>query len=166
MSLDEGRRVDTFLFSSQDEGSAGGRPDKAKYDAGESLEFMGWWIGGMGADLLPPSRSEQDALRSQIDALQAKLVRSLSSLLPSALNPDANAPPQNDLKNKISASSNRGGPDHERKVAIRKELDALRGEQARMKGGRGKTLDQLKNMQDAMNKKVRRGESAALPLHG
>ncbi|BGP56760.1 hypothetical protein JCM8202_004466 [Rhodotorula sphaerocarpa] len=94
----------------KDEGSAGGRPDKAKYDA------------------------EQDALRSQIDALQAKL---------------------NDLKNKISASSNRGGPDHERKVAIRKELDALRGEQARMKGGRGKTLDQLKNMQDAMNKKVK-----------
>ncbi|GAA5873765.1 hypothetical protein JCM3774_000164 [Rhodotorula dairenensis] len=90
--------------------SSSGRPDKAKYDA------------------------EQDDLRSQIDAVQAKL---------------------NDLKNKISASSNRGGPDHERKVAIRKELDALRGEQARMKGGRGKTLDQLKNMQETMNKKVK-----------
>ncbi|POY76529.1 hypothetical protein BMF94_0370 [Rhodotorula taiwanensis] len=77
---------------------------------------------------------EQDSLRAEIDTLQAKL---------------------NDLKNKISASSNRGGPDHERKVAIRKELDSLRGEQARIKGGRGKTLDQLKNMQEAMNKKVK-----------
>ncbi|GAA5977283.1 hypothetical protein JCM10908_004923 [Rhodotorula pacifica] len=94
----------------KEEGSSNGRPDKSKYDA------------------------EQDDLRSQIDAVQAKL---------------------NDLKNKISASSNRGGPDHERKVAIRKELDTLRGEQARMKGGRGKTLDQLKNMQETMNKKVK-----------
>ncbi|KWU43483.1 hypothetical protein RHOSPDRAFT_19483 [Rhodotorula sp. JG-1b] len=96
--------------SKDEASSSNGRPDKAKYDA------------------------EQDDLRSQIDAVQAKL---------------------NDLKNKISASSNRGGPDHERKVAIRKELDTLRGEQARMKGGRGKTLDQLKNMQEAMNKKVK-----------
>ncbi|GAA5968357.1 hypothetical protein JCM8115_006528 [Rhodotorula mucilaginosa] len=96
--------------SKDEASSSNGRPDKAKYDA------------------------EQDDLRSQIDAVQAKL---------------------NDLKNKISASSNRGGPDHERKVAIRKELDTLRAEQARMKGGRGKTLDQLKNMQEAMNKKVK-----------
>ena len=101
--------------------------------------------------------AEQDDLRSQIDAVQAKLVRlavstratrDLQHVLTLAI-------VQNDLKNKISASSNRGGPDHERKVAIRKELDTLRGEQARMKGGRGKTLDQLKNMQEAMNKKVR-----------
>lgn len=64
-------------------------------------------------------------------------------------------PTQNDLRNKISASSNKGGPDHERKLAVRKELDALRAEQARLKGGRGKTLDQLKALQDALNRKVR-----------
>ncbi|BGP41768.1 multicopy suppressor of BFA (Brefeldin A) [Rhodotorula kratochvilovae] len=78
--------------------------------------------------------AEQDALRAEIDALQAK---------------------SNDLRNKISASSNKGGPDHERKLAVRKELDALRGEQARLKGGRGKTLDQLRTLQDAMNKKIK-----------
>ncbi|GAA5838678.1 hypothetical protein JCM9279_003825 [Rhodotorula babjevae] len=78
--------------------------------------------------------AEQDALRAEIDVLQAK---------------------SNDLRNKISASSNKGGPDHERKVALRKELDALRGEQARLKGGRGKTLDSLKTIQDGMNKKIK-----------
>ncbi|KPV72426.1 uncharacterized protein RHOBADRAFT_18227, partial [Rhodotorula graminis WP1] len=61
----------------------------------------------------------------------------------------------NDLRNKISASSNKGGPDYERKIAVRKELDALRGEQARLKGGRGKTLDSLKAIQDGMNKKIK-----------
>ncbi|GAA6048548.1 hypothetical protein JCM3770_006547 [Rhodotorula araucariae] len=90
--------------------STGGRPDKAAYDA------------------------EQDALRAEIEALQAKA---------------------NDIRNKISASSSRGGPDYERKLALRQELDALRGEQARLKGGRGKTLDQLKTLQDAMNKKIK-----------
>ncbi|GAA5889184.1 hypothetical protein JCM8208_007796 [Rhodotorula glutinis] len=78
--------------------------------------------------------AEQDALRAEIDVLQAK---------------------SNDLRNKISASSNKGGPDHERKVAVRKELDTLRGEQARLKGGRGKTLDSLKAIQDGMNKKTK-----------
>lgn len=78
--------------------------------------------------------AEQDALRAEIDVLQAK---------------------SNDLRNKISASSNKGGPDHERKLAVRKELDALRGEQARLKGGRGKTLDSLKTIQDGMNKKIK-----------
>ncbi|GJN92764.1 hypothetical protein Rhopal_005802-T1 [Rhodotorula paludigena] len=94
----------------KEDAHSSGRPDKAAYDA------------------------EQDALRAQIDALQAK---------------------QNDLRNKISASSNKGGPDHERKLAVRKELDALRAEQARLKGGRGKTLDQLKALQDALNRKIK-----------
>ncbi|GAA6030419.1 hypothetical protein JCM8097_009099 [Rhodosporidiobolus ruineniae] len=78
--------------------------------------------------------AEQDDLRRQIDALQAK---------------------QNDLRNKISASAPKTSPEHERKLAVRKELDALRAEQAQKKGGRGKTLDQLKALQEALNKKIK-----------
>lgn len=46
------------------------------------------------------------------------------------------------------------GPHQERKVALRAELDSLRADQARLKGGRGKTLDQVKLMQDNVAKKV------------
>ncbi|GAA6004112.1 hypothetical protein JCM10207_002432 [Rhodosporidiobolus poonsookiae] len=94
----------------KDEQGPSGRPDKAAYDA------------------------EQDDLRRQIDALQAR---------------------QNDLRNKISSSTPKGSPDMERKLAVRKELDALRGEQAQKKGGRGKTLEQLKTLQDNLNKKIK-----------
>ncbi|BGP26134.1 multicopy suppressor of BFA (Brefeldin A) [Rhodotorula toruloides] len=76
---------------------------------------------------------EQNELRSQIDVLQAKA---------------------NDLRNKISSTSVRGGPDHERKLAIRKEMDELRAEQAKGKGGREKTLEKLKQMQDALKRKI------------
>ncbi|ORY83535.1 hypothetical protein BCR35DRAFT_265213 [Leucosporidium creatinivorum] len=76
---------------------------------------------------------EQDALRAQIDALQLK---------------------SNDVRNRIAAVSGKG-PNHERKVALRAELDSLRGEQARIKGGRGKTLDQVKLMQDNVGRKIK-----------
>ncbi|KAK4050344.1 multicopy suppressor of BFA (Brefeldin A) [Microbotryomycetes sp. JL221] len=77
--------------------------------------------------------AEQDALRKQIDALQLK---------------------QTDIKNKIASVSGRG-PNHERKQALRQELDSLRAEQARLKGGRGKTLDQVKTMQDNVGRKIK-----------
>ncbi|KAM0790077.1 hypothetical protein ACM66B_005405 [Microbotryomycetes sp. NB124-2] len=77
--------------------------------------------------------AEQDALRKQIDALQLK---------------------QTEVKNKISSVSGRG-PNQERKQALRQELDQLRAEQARLKGGRGKTLDQVKTMQDNVGKKIK-----------
>ncbi|GAA5920936.1 hypothetical protein JCM1841_003631 [Sporobolomyces salmonicolor] len=94
----------------QDDTHQSGRPDKASYD------------------------TEQDDLRRQIDALQAK---------------------SNDIKNKIAASSNKGSPHHERKLALRKELDALRAEQAGLKGGRAKTLEQVKALQENLNKKIK-----------
>ncbi|GAA5912237.1 hypothetical protein JCM6882_005204 [Rhodosporidiobolus microsporus] len=77
---------------------------------------------------------EQDELRAQIDVLQAK---------------------QNDLRARISSSAPKSSPEHERKLAVRKELDALRTEQAARKGGRGKTLDNLKALQDAVGKKIK-----------
>ncbi|GAA6062547.1 hypothetical protein JCM10212_004108 [Sporobolomyces blumeae] len=76
---------------------------------------------------------EQDDLRSQIDSLQAKL---------------------NDVRNKISATSTKGGPHHERKIQLRKDLDAVRAEQQTQRGGRGKTVEQLAGMQEALKKKI------------
>ncbi|GAA5860125.1 hypothetical protein JCM1840_002780 [Sporobolomyces johnsonii] len=98
------------IKAKKDDTHQSGRPDKAAYDA------------------------EQDDLRRQIDALQAK---------------------SNDIKNKIAASSNKGSPHHERKLALRKELDALRAEQAGLKGGRAKTLEQVKALQENLNKKIK-----------
>ncbi|KAK4051006.1 multicopy suppressor of BFA (Brefeldin A) [Microbotryomycetes sp. JL201] len=77
--------------------------------------------------------AEQDALRKQIDVLQQK---------------------QTEVKNKIASVSGRG-PNQERKQALRQELDQLRAEQARLKGGRGKTLDQVKTMQDNVGKRIK-----------
>ncbi|GAA5934527.1 uncharacterized protein JCM15063_004603 [Sporobolomyces koalae] len=88
---------------------ANGRPDKSVYD------------------------KEQDALRAEIDQVQAKL---------------------NDLRNKISTSSVKGGPHHERKIELRKQLDQLRSEQQQARGGRGKTVEQLSTMQEALKKKI------------
>ncbi|GAA5906480.1 Bfr1p [Sporobolomyces salmoneus] len=76
---------------------------------------------------------EQDSLRSQIDSLQTKL---------------------NDLKNKIQNSSLKGGPNHERKIELRKQLDELRNEQGKVRGGRGKTVEQLGTMQEGLKKKI------------
>lgn len=59
----------------------------------------------------------------------------------------------NDVKGRI-ASAGKGG-NNERKTALRAELDALRGEQARVRGGRGKTMDQVKAMQDALSTKIK-----------
>jgi len=58
------------------------------------------------------------------------------------------------LKNKISNTSIKGGPNHERKIELRKQLDDLRNEQSKIRGGRGKTVEQLGTMQEALKKKV------------
>ncbi|GAA5839202.1 hypothetical protein JCM5353_007221 [Sporobolomyces roseus] len=82
---------------------------------------------------------EQDELRKQIDSLQAKA---------------------NDLKNKISNTSIKGGPNHERKIELRKQLDDLRTEQTKIRGGRGKTVEQLGTMQEALKKKINELQTA------
>ncbi|KZT39614.1 hypothetical protein SISSUDRAFT_1032502 [Sistotremastrum suecicum HHB10207 ss-3] len=86
-----------------------GRPDKAVYDA------------------------EQAQIKSEIDALQAKI---------------------NAVKEKISLAS-RDGPGAERRKALRAELDGIRGEQANIKGSRGKQLDQIKALQEDVAKKIK-----------
>lgn len=77
------------------------------------------------------------------------------SLSVQAREPDQCTPSirQNEVKAKISATSGKGA-NQDRKVALRAELDSLRAEQAKIKGGRGKTLDQVKTLQDNLAKKV------------
>ncbi|GAA5879180.1 hypothetical protein JCM16303_001329 [Sporobolomyces ruberrimus] len=87
--------------------------------------------------------NEQNELRSQIDALQSKI---------------------NDIKNKISTTSVKGGPHHERKIELRKQLDEVRNEQQKMRGGRGKTVEQLSTMQEQLKKKISELQTAKAKL--
>ncbi|GAA6015531.1 hypothetical protein JCM11491_004384 [Sporobolomyces phaffii] len=87
--------------------------------------------------------NEQDELRKQIDTLQTKL---------------------NDIKNKISTSSIKGGPHHERKIELRKQLDEVRNDQQKIRGGRGKTVEQLGAMQEQLKKKISELQTAKAKL--
>ena len=57
------------------------------------------------------------------------------------------------LKEKISLTS-KNGPGNDRRMALRAELDTLRGQQSSSKSSRGKLLEQLKIIQDGIQKKV------------
>ncbi|GAA5968039.1 hypothetical protein JCM3765_003563 [Sporobolomyces pararoseus] len=87
--------------------------------------------------------NEQNELRQQIDSLQSKL---------------------NDIKNKISTSSVKGGPHHERKIELRKQLDEVRNDQQKIRGGRGKTVEQLGAMQEQLKKKINELQTAKAKL--
>lgn len=56
------------------------------------------------------------------------------------------------MKEKISLAKN--GPGNERRAALRAELDALRGQQSSSKTSRSKLLEQMKSIQDGIQKKV------------
>ncbi|KAI0776089.1 hypothetical protein BD413DRAFT_610779 [Trametes elegans] len=86
-----------------------GKPDKAAYDA------------------------EQNKIKAEIDAVQAKL---------------------SEVKEKISLTS-RSGPGSERRNALKAELDGIRGQQSTNKLSRGKVFDQLKSIQDGVQKKIK-----------
>ncbi|SCZ88835.1 BZ3501_MvSof-1269-A2-R1_Chr10-2g02685 [Microbotryum saponariae] len=81
---------------------------------------------------------EQEALRAQIEALQLK---------------------STDVRNRIAATSGKG-PHQDRKVALRAQLDSLRAESQKLKGGRGKTFEQLKAMQDGLSNKIKELQAA------
>ncbi|KAF8592344.1 hypothetical protein K439DRAFT_1315666, partial [Ramaria rubella] len=77
--------------------------------------------------------AEQDRIKTEIDALQVKLSA---------------------VKEKISLAS-KNGSGNERRAALRAELDGLRGQQSSSKGSRSKILEQLKSIQDGIQKKVK-----------
>ncbi|KAM0751038.1 hypothetical protein T439DRAFT_342782 [Meredithblackwellia eburnea MCA 4105] len=86
--------------------------------------------------------AEQEKFKKEIDALQAK---------------------SNEVRAKIAASSGKG-PQAERKQQLRAELDGLRNEQQNKKGGRAKTFEQVKALQEGLSKKIKDLQAAKSKL--
>ena len=61
---------------------------------------------------------------------------------------------QSAVKEKISLTS-KNGPGNDRRTALRSELDAIRGQQSSSKTSRGKLLEQVKSIQEGVQKKVK-----------
>ncbi|KAF8914619.1 hypothetical protein CPB85DRAFT_1218909 [Mucidula mucida] len=76
--------------------------------------------------------AEQERIKNDIDALQAKL---------------------NAVRDKISLATKPSG--NERRNQLRAELDGLRGQQTSNKASRGKILDQVKALQENIQKKIK-----------
>ncbi|KAJ7228653.1 hypothetical protein GGX14DRAFT_509302 [Mycena pura] len=81
---------------------------------------------------------EQDRIKLEIDALQAKLASTQPPMSP----------------NKISLAT-KSGPGNDRRNALRAELDTIRGRQSNMKTSRAKILEQAKTLNDNIQKKVK-----------
>uniref|UniRef100_D8PNX8 Nuclear segregation protein Bfr1 n=1 Tax=Schizophyllum commune (strain H4-8 / FGSC 9210) TaxID=578458 RepID=D8PNX8_SCHCM len=77
--------------------------------------------------------AEQENIKKEIDALQLKL---------------------NVVRDKIGGASGKGTLNERRKV-LRDELDEIRGQQSDNKASRGKILDQVKTIQDGIQKKIK-----------
>ncbi|KAG1754046.1 uncharacterized protein EDB91DRAFT_1077686 [Suillus paluster] len=74
--------------------------------------------------------AEQERIRSEIDGLQTKLAA---------------------VREKIS-SATQSGTGNDKRTALKAELDGIRDQQSSNKLSRGKTLDQLKSIQDGIQK--------------
>ncbi|KAM5532306.1 hypothetical protein V8D89_006001 [Ganoderma adspersum] len=76
--------------------------------------------------------AEQNKIKAEIDALQVKL---------------------NAVRDKLNVG--KGGPGNERRNALRGELDTIRGQQSTTKLARGKVFEQLKTLQEGIQKKIK-----------
>ncbi|KAH9899841.1 hypothetical protein C8Q73DRAFT_637970 [Cubamyces lactineus] len=77
--------------------------------------------------------AEQNKIKTEIDAVQLKLTA---------------------VKEKIALTS-KSGPGSERRNALKAELDSIRGQQSTNKLSRGKVIEQLKTLQDGIQKKIK-----------
>ncbi|TCD66987.1 hypothetical protein EIP91_000667 [Steccherinum ochraceum] len=77
--------------------------------------------------------AEQAKLKADIDALQVKVSA---------------------VKEKIG-SAGKGGPGNDRRSQLRAQLDEIRGQQSTTKASRSKIFDQLKLLQDGIQKKIK-----------
>jgi len=77
--------------------------------------------------------AEQEKIKGKIDANQAKL---------------------NVVREKISLTTS-NSPGSERRTALRSELDGIRDQQSTNKNSRGKILEQLKSLQESIQKKIK-----------
>ncbi|KAF5387833.1 hypothetical protein D9615_000417 [Tricholomella constricta] len=74
--------------------------------------------------------AEQDKIKKEIDTLQSA------------------------VRDKISLAT-KSGSGNDRRAALRAELDGIRGQQSNNKSSRGKILDQVKAIQDGIQKKIK-----------
>ncbi|KAG1907180.1 uncharacterized protein F5891DRAFT_939601 [Suillus fuscotomentosus] len=77
--------------------------------------------------------AEQERIRTEIDGLQTKLAA---------------------VRAKIS-STNKSDTGNDKRAALKAELDSIRGQQSSNKLNRGKTHEQLKTIQDGIQKKIK-----------
>ena len=109
--------------------TAGGKPDKSKFDA------------------------EQQRLKTEIDALQLKLV-GVSWVSPvKSLELNVHVCDQSAVRDKISLAT-KGGSGNEKRNALKAELDSIRDQQSSNKLSRGKILDQVKSYNESISKRV------------
>jgi hypothetical protein len=104
--------------------SGSAKPDKSAYDA------------------------EQEKIKADIEALQAKLV---SSQFPFFWLGAQRL--QGAVKDKISLTS-KSGPGNDQRTVLLSELDSIREQQSGKKNSRAKALEKLKAIQDGIQKKV------------
>ncbi|KAL0950022.1 hypothetical protein HGRIS_010030 [Hohenbuehelia grisea] len=78
--------------------------------------------------------AEQERIKKDIDALNVKLSA---------------------VRDKISLATSKSGPGNERRSALHAELDTLRGQQAGNKTSRAKIFEQVKTIQDGIQKKIK-----------
>ena len=108
---------------------AGGKPDKKAYEA------------------------DQAKIKVEIDALQAQLViLIISACLPTSQRILIHWR-QSTVRDKIGFAT-KSGPGNDRKNILRAELDSIRDQQSTNKHSRGKLVDQIKAIQDGIQKKV------------
>ncbi|KAI1786522.1 hypothetical protein LXA43DRAFT_54064 [Ganoderma leucocontextum] len=88
---------------------------------------------GPGKPEKAPYDAEQNKIKAEIDALQVKL---------------------NAVKDKLNVGG-KGGPGNERRNVLRAELDGIRGQQSTNKLARGKVFEQLKTLQENIQKKIK-----------
>lgn len=65
---------------------------------------------------------------------------------------------QDAVRSRISLGSSPGSND--RRTVIKAELDALRGEQGKFKADRGRTLDEVKRLQENVQKKIKDAQAS------
>jgi hypothetical protein len=109
---------------------ASGKPDRALFD------------------------KEQENIKADIETLQAKMVCILHFFrIQYVCVLTCYIVLQSAVRDKIGLSS-KNGPGNDRRTQIRTELESIRSQQSDSKFSRGKVLDQLKQLQDGIQKKV------------
>lgn len=96
---------------------------------------------------------EQEKIKQEVDGLQVKLVRWLSELMSFTV-PTRNPPLyQSAVRDKINLAT-QSSAGNERRNELKSELDTLRDQQSSRKLNRGKLLEQVKSLQENIQKKV------------